>query len=67
MVFRSCRDPLKTMPKMFSHHRRRDLSTWLSGYNVDIQVDRQQVSVQSKKFANDSFDPVSGYRIPNLF
>jgi hypothetical protein len=39
---------------------------WPGDY-VDIQLLRQMVSVQSKCFANDSLDLVSGYSLPNLF
>jgi hypothetical protein len=52
---------------MISHCRSLYLCSRLSGNDVNIQAARQKVSVQSKIFANDSFDPVSGYGLPDLF
>ena len=52
---------------MISDRRSACLSHGLSSNDVDIQTTRQKVSVQSKIFANNSFDPVSGYGLANLF
>jgi hypothetical protein len=38
-----------------------------SGDDINIKPARQKASVQSKKFANGSLDPVSGYGLPYLF
>jgi hypothetical protein len=39
----------------------------MSGYDINIQPARQNASVQSKIFANDSLDPVSRYGLPYFF
>ena len=62
-----CRNRLKPAQEVMAHHVARNLPAGLSGNDIDIKSIRGRISVQSKTFANNAFDPVSGYGIADLF
>ncbi len=60
------RNRRKPAHEVMPHQFTRNLPAGLSGNDIDVKSIRRHISVQSKIFANNAFDPVSGYGIADL-